>query len=142
MTDYDPTTENKTPWENHGIDHDDDNEEKVDTTRPFQPGAASTPYQPQGATAGPYYGGESHEMTDFGPEESGISDTTPLLAQEQRERAWNTITVVRGVGWGHSQISLTTPTNGMLGMWLIGKSLSTSSKRGKSGKFWGQREIL
>ena len=34
------------------------------------------------------------------------------------------------VGWGHSQISLTTPTNGMFGMWLIGKSVSTSSKRG------------
>ena len=31
--------------------------------------------------------------------------------------------VVRGVGIGHSQIFLTTPTNGMLGMWLIGNSL-------------------
>ena len=24
---YDPTTENETPWEDHGIDHDDDDEE-------------------------------------------------------------------------------------------------------------------
>ena len=31
--------------------------------------------------------------------------------------------VVRGGGIGHSQIFLTTPTNGMLGMWLIGNSL-------------------
>ena len=90
----DPTTENETPWEDHGIDHDDDDddEEEVDMTPPFQPGAASTPYQPQGATAGIYHGGESHEMTDFGPEESGISDTTPLLTQDQRERAWNATT--------------------------------------------------
>ena len=31
--------------------YDDYDEQKVDTTRPFQPGAASTPY-----------GGEQHEM--------------------------------------------------------------------------------
>ena len=40
---YDPTTENKTPWEDHGIDHDDDDEQEVNTTQPFQPGAPSTP---------------------------------------------------------------------------------------------------
>ena len=92
--DYDPTTENETPWEDKGIDHDDDDDddEEVDTTRPFQPGAASTPYQPPGAAAGPYHSGEAHEMTHFGPEEVGISDTTPLFAQDQRERAWNTTT--------------------------------------------------
>ena len=90
----DPTTDNETPWEDHGIDHDDDDEEEeeVGTTRPFQPGAASTPYQPQGAASGPYHGDESHEMTDSGPEESGISDTTPLLTQDQRKRAWNATT--------------------------------------------------
>ena len=39
---YDPTTENETPWEDHGIDHDDDDEQEVNTTQPFQPGASST----------------------------------------------------------------------------------------------------
>ena len=80
----DPTTENETPWENHGIDHDDDDDKEVDTTQTFTPGAASTPYQLQGATAGSYHGGESHEMTDFGPEESGISDT-PLCWHRSNE---------------------------------------------------------
>ena len=28
----------------YNIDHDDDDEQEVDTTRPFKPGAASTPY--------------------------------------------------------------------------------------------------
>ena len=31
-------------------------------------------------------------MSNLNPEESGISDTTPLLSQEQIERAWNTTT--------------------------------------------------
>ena len=30
---YDPTTENKTPWEDHGIDHDDDDDEEYTTPR-------------------------------------------------------------------------------------------------------------
>ena len=60
---YDPTTENKTPWEDHGIDHDDDDE--VNTTQPFQPGASSTPY----------HEGEAHEMANMGEEGEGI----PLL---------------------------------------------------------------
>ena len=29
---YDPTTENETPWEDHGIDHDDDNDDEEYTT--------------------------------------------------------------------------------------------------------------
>ena len=41
---YDPTTENETPWEDHGIDHDDEDDD--DTTGPGTPGAASTPYRP------------------------------------------------------------------------------------------------
>ena len=94
--DYDPTTENETPWEDKGIDHDDDDEEEVDTTRPFQPDAASTPYQPpgaaSGAASGPYHGGEKHEMTHFGPGQSRLDDTIPLLPQNDRERAWNTTT--------------------------------------------------
>ena len=66
---YDPTTENETPWEDHGIDHDDDDEEEVDTTQPFQPGASSTPY----------HGGEEHEMANMDPEEEGLGDTVPFL---------------------------------------------------------------
>ena len=29
----------------YNLDHDDNDDQEVDTTRPFQPGAASTPYQ-------------------------------------------------------------------------------------------------
>ena len=83
-------TENKTPWEDQGIDHDDDDEEEVNTTQPFQPGAASTPYQQPGAPSTPYHGGDAHEMSHFDPEQSGLANTTPLLAPDQRERAWNT----------------------------------------------------
>ena len=53
----------------YNLDHDDDDEQEVDTTWPFQPGAASTPY----------HGGEQHLMH----EQSGLPDTsyeeTPLL---------------------------------------------------------------
>ena len=62
---YDPTTENETPWEDHGIDHDDDDEQEVNTTQPFKPGASSTPY----------HEGEAHEMANMGEEGEGI----PLL---------------------------------------------------------------
>ena len=58
------------------LDHDgddDDDEQEVDTNRPFQPGAASTPY----------HGGEQHEMQTMQYEQSGLPDTsydeTPLL---------------------------------------------------------------
>jgi len=56
------------------LDHDDDDEEEeVDRTRPFQPGAASTPNQ----------GGETREMQTRQHETSGLLDTsyeeTPLL---------------------------------------------------------------
>ena len=54
-------------------DDDDDDEKEVDTTRPFQPGAASTPY----------HGGEQHEMQTMQHEQDGLPDTsyeeTPLL---------------------------------------------------------------
>ena len=70
---YDPTTENETPWEDHGIDHDDDDEEEFwninlevpvdpEGTQPFEPGASSTPY----------HEGEAHEMTNMGEEGEGI----------------------------------------------------------------------
>ena len=72
---YNPTNENETPWEDHGIDYDgaddDDDEEEVNTTQPFQPGASSTPY----------HGGEEHEMANMGPEEEGLGETVPLIPQ-------------------------------------------------------------
>ena len=51
----------------------------------------------------------------------------------EKVTAYFLATVVRGVGCGSGQISLTTPTNGMCGMWLIGKSVSTSSNRENFG---------
>ena len=68
------------------IDHDSDNEE-VDTNRPFQSGAASTPY----------HGGEQHEMQTMQHEQSGLPDTsyeeTPLLgAQSEKQRSWDALT--------------------------------------------------
>ena len=52
---------------------DDGDDQEVDTTRPFQPGSASTPY----------HGGEEHEMQTMMREQSGLPDTsyeeTPLL---------------------------------------------------------------
>ena len=71
---YDPTTENKTPLEDHGIDHDDDDEVwntdlnvplDPEETQAFEPGASSTPY----------HEGEAHEMANMGEEGEGI----PLL---------------------------------------------------------------
>ena len=52
-----------------GDDDDDYDEEEVDITRPFQPGASSTLY----------HGGEEHEMTHFPREHSGLGDTVPLI---------------------------------------------------------------
>ena len=56
------------------LDNDDDQE--VDTTRPFQPGAASTPY----------YRGEQYEMQTMMHEQSGLPDAsceeTPLLRRK------------------------------------------------------------
>ena len=56
------------------LEHDDDDDEQeVNTTRPFQPGTASTPY----------HGGEQHEMQTMHNEQSGLPETsfdeTPLL---------------------------------------------------------------
>ena len=59
----------------HDLDHDDDDdgEQEVDTTRPFQPTGASTPYHRR----------EQHEMQTMQHEQSGLPDTsyeeTPLL---------------------------------------------------------------
>ena len=55
------------------IDHDDDDEQEVDTTRPFHPEASSTPF----------YAVEQYEMQTMMNEQSGLPDTsneeTPLL---------------------------------------------------------------
>ena len=42
---YDPTTENETPWEDHGIDHDNDDDEEYTTprSRPMKPPPAPPP---------------------------------------------------------------------------------------------------
>ena len=64
------------------IDHDDDDDDdqEVNRTRPFQPGAASTPY----------HGGEQHEMQTMMHEQEGLPDTsfdeTPLIEPEERKR--------------------------------------------------------
>ena len=57
------------------IDNDgDDDDQEVNRTQPFQPGAASTPYQ----------GGEQIQMQTMSHEQSGLPDTsyaeTPLLS--------------------------------------------------------------
>jgi len=61
------------PYLDHDIDHDDNDEQEINTTGGFQPGAASTPY----------HGGEQHEMQTMHHEQSGLPDTsyveTPLL---------------------------------------------------------------
>ena len=67
------------------IDRDND-EQEVNTTRPFQPGAASTPY----------HNGEQYEMQTMQHKQSGLPDTsneeTPMLRRAgsitdlQRER--------------------------------------------------------
>ena len=73
---YDPELDDK-------IDNDDDDdwddEQEVDKTRPFQPGAASTPYQ----------GGE-YEMQTMQNEQSGLpsyDERTPLLSEIERRFA-------------------------------------------------------
>jgi len=70
------------PILDHDIDHDD--EQEVNRTQPFQPGAASTPY----------HGGEQIQMQTMMHEHSGLPDTsyaeTPLLSDfvhaEEKQR--------------------------------------------------------
>ena len=87
---YDPTTENETPWEDHGIDHDGDYDvDDVDITPEEErewhstPGATSTPYRPGDA----YHPGEEHEMTHMPQEQSG-------MVQGPGEPAWNSLTFI------------------------------------------------
>ena len=59
------------PITEHDLDNDD--EQEVNRTRPFDPGASSTPY----------HGGEQHQMQTMMHEQSGLPDTsyeeTPFL---------------------------------------------------------------
>ena len=69
------------------IDHDDDDEQEVDTTRPFHPEAFSTPH----------YGAGQYEMQTMMHEQSGLPDTsyeeTPLLgAQAETHNSWDALT--------------------------------------------------
>ena len=61
----------------HG--YDDDDQQEVNTTQPFHPYAASTPY----------HGGEQHEMQTMMHEQSGLpsyDETTPLISNEEIQR--------------------------------------------------------
>jgi len=50
----------------------DDDEQEVNRTQPFEPGGTSTPYQP----GAPYNEGEQTEMSTFHHEQSGLPDTS------------------------------------------------------------------
>ena len=58
---YDPTTENETPWEDHGIDHDDDNNDDEEYTTP-----RSSPMKPPPAPPP-----EEIEMSQLPREQNG-----------------------------------------------------------------------
>ena len=88
---YDPFAYNDPDLDDNLDDDDeqkvDSDEQEVDTTRPFRPGAASTPYQ----------GGEQYEMRTMMHEQEGLPDTsyeeTPLLgAQDEIRRSWDSLT--------------------------------------------------
>ena len=76
----------KDPVLDDNLDNDDD-EQEVDTTRPFRPGASSTPY----------YGAGQYEMQTMMHEQSGLPDTsyeeTPLLGtQAEAQNSWDALT--------------------------------------------------
>ena len=76
----------KDPVLDDNLDNDDD-EQEVDTTRPFFPGASSTPYDR----------GEQYEMQTMMHEQSGLPDTSyeeaPLLgAQAETQNSWDALT--------------------------------------------------
>ena len=74
----------KDPVLDHNLDNDDD-EQEVDRTRPFRPGASSTPYN-----------GGQYEMQTMMHEQSGLPDTsyeeTPLFgAQAEIQSSWDAL---------------------------------------------------
>ena len=68
---YDPTTENETPWEDHGIDHDDDDDEEYTTPR-------SSPMKPPPPP-------EDIEMSQLPREQNG------WRRQQSQQAAWVTL---------------------------------------------------
>ena len=84
---YDPTTENETPWEDHGIDHDDDDDDddNVDWSAPVDP-EETQPFEP-GASSTPYHEGEAHEMANLPQEQTG-------MVHGPGEAAWKTLTFI------------------------------------------------
>ena len=73
----------KDPVLDDNLDNDDDQE--VDRTRPFQPGAASTPYYRK-----------QYELQTMMHEQSGLPDTsyeeTPLLGvQSEAQKSWDAL---------------------------------------------------
>ena len=83
MTTKNTDTDAWDDWEDAYTDYGGASDEEGNMTQPFQPQAALT----LGAAAGPYHGGEGHEMQDFDPEQSGMSDTDPLLPQ--KNQSWD-----------------------------------------------------
>ena len=84
----------KEPVPEYNLDNDDD-EQEVNTTRPFQPGASSTPYYAPEEYSSPYHGGEKHEMQTMMHEQSGLpygEETTPLLGQSQN--SWGALIII------------------------------------------------
>ena len=83
--DYNPTKDNEDTDLDCLLDNDSDDAEDTnlppppqpDRTQPFTPGVASTPYQPQGATAGPYHGGEANEMSNLNLNDEFTPDDIP-----------------------------------------------------------------
>ena len=84
------------PYHDYEIEHDDDYDvqEPLNTTQPFNPGQASTPY----------HGGEQMEMQTMMHEQSGMPDTsyaeTPLLGdfmppEEKQRRIDRTIDFIK-----------------------------------------------
>ena len=68
MARYDPTTENETPWEDHGIDHDDDDADDGEYTTPL-----SSPIKPAP---------EEIEMRQLPREQNG---------RWRQQKAWDTL---------------------------------------------------
>ena len=86
----DPTEKTTIPGTEDDDNYDDDIFDweaplEPDKTQPFEPGASSTPYQPPGASEGPYHGGEEHEMSQLPQEQSG-QDTDPLLTGDELDQ--------------------------------------------------------
>ena len=70
---------NEDPGLDYNLDHDDNDDQEVDTTRPFQPGSASTPYQTMMH--------EQSGLPDTSYEEAPLLRRTGSIGDLQRESA-------------------------------------------------------